>query len=200
MTDVLKNIKQSIKRGTVENFLAPKKPFAASMYSFSMFMISYYARVRQQLGLDYDSFMIVQTVVGHTLYHLNKNQNSPTSYQELETEWNKDMHSAAKIVEIFDNFSGGLSDKNANTNAKLTYSSICLVTNLPKETVRRKVKHLIKKNLLKTSNKNGITLGTQYKKIFSEFVPQTVADVTKLVKDWEKNGVLKSMLNFKILK
>ena len=197
MTDVLKNIKQSIKRGTAENFLASKKPFAATMYRFSMFMISYYARVRQQLGLDYDSFMIVQTVVGHTLYHLNKNQNSPTSYQELETEWNKDIHSAAKIVEIFDNFSGGLSDKNANTNAKLTYSSICLVTNLPKETVRRKINQLIKQNLLKISNKHGVVLGTQYKKIFSNFVPQTVADVTKLMKDWEKSGVLKNILNFK---
>ena len=200
MTDILNKIKESIKEGTAENFLNSKKPFAAGMYRFSMFVISYYARVRQQLDLDYDSFIIVQTVVGHTLYHLNKNKNSPTSYQELQTEWNKHIHSTAKVVEIFDNFPGSLGEKNADRNNKLTCSSICLVTNLPKETVRRKVKQLIKKNLLKTSNKNGITLGAQYKKIFSEFVPQTLADVTKLVKDWEKNGVLKSILNFKILK
>ena len=200
MMDVLESIKKSIKKGTAENFLLSKKPFATGMYRFSMFMISYYARVRQQLDLDYDSFIIVQTVVGHTLYHLNKNQNSPTSYLELEKEWGKNLHSSDKIVEIFDKFSGGIDDKDSNRSTKLTCSSICLVTNLPKETVRRKVKQLTKKNLLKTSNKNGITLGAQYKKIFSEFVPQTLADVTKLVKDWEKTGVLKSILNFKILK
>ena len=167
------------------------------MYRFSMFVISYYARVRQQLDLDYDSFMIVQTVVGHTLYHLNKNQNSPTSYLELEKEWGKNLHSSDKIVEIFDKFSGGIDDKDSNRSTKLTCSSICLVTNLPKETVRRKVKQLTKKNLLKMSSKNGVALGPQYKKIFSEFVPQTVADLTKLLKHWEKVGILKNIINFK---
>jgi hypothetical protein len=33
--------------------------------------------------------MIIQTVVSHTLYHINKNKNAPGSYMELETEWEK---------------------------------------------------------------------------------------------------------------
>ena len=53
------------------------------------------------------------------------------------------------------------------SNTKLTISSICLVTSLPKETVRRKVSELSKKNLLKISKKDGILLGSMYKKGFS---------------------------------
>ena len=81
---------------------------------------------------------------------------------------------------------------------KLSISSICLVTSLPKETTRRKVNGLSKKNLIKISKKTGITLGSQYIKIFRNYVPETAKDVTKLIKIWEKNGVLKSILNFKI--
>ena len=77
-------------------------------------------------------------------------------------------------------------------------SSICLVTSLPKETVRRKVGELIKKNLLIMSKKNGILLGSAYKKVFSEFTPQTTKEVTTLIKRWNKYGILKSILNFKI--
>ena len=138
-------------------------------------MISYYARFRDQLNLNYDSFMIIQTVVSHTLYHLSKNKNSPTSYLELETEWNKAINSGDRIVEIFESFKG------INSSTKLTYSSICLVTKLPKETVRRKANQLIKQELLKFSKKEGIILGAQYRKVFSNFVPQTVAELSKLV-------------------
>ena len=37
-----------------------------------------------------------------------------------------------------------------------------------------------------------------YKKVFSEFTPQTTKEVSKLIKNWEKTGILKSILNFKI--
>ena len=80
----------------------------------------------------------------------------------------------------------------------MTISSICLVTSLPKETVRRKVNELAKKNLLNISKKNGILLGSMYKKVFREFTPQTTKEVSKLIKNWEKTGILKSLLNFKI--
>ena len=82
-------------------------------------------------------------------------------------------------------------------SSKLTISSICLVTGLPKETVRRKVNELAKRNLLKTSQRDGVLLGSMYKKIFQNFVHQTTLEVSKLLKNWEKTGVLKSILNFK---
>ena len=80
----------------------------------------------------------------------------------------------------------------------MTVSSICLVTLLPKETVRRKVNELSKKNLLNISKKNGILLGSQYPNVFREFTPQTTQEVSRLIKNWDKNGILKSILSLKL--
>ena len=169
-----------------------QKPFADGMYRFSMFMIEYYSRVRRNLNLDYDSFMIIQTVVSHSLYQLSKNQSSAASYSELEIEW-------GKAIKVYDSeFSEYASEYKNKTNNKLTISSICLMINLPKETVRRKVNELCKINILKISKREGIRLGSSYKKIFQEFVPNTTLEVSKLLKKWEKSGVLKSLLSFRV--
>tara|TARA_B100001996_G_scaffold381727_1_gene371766 strand:- start:1389 stop:1859 length:471 start_codon:yes stop_codon:yes gene_type:complete len=156
-----------------------------------MFMIDYYARVRENLKMDYDSFMIVQTAVSHTLYQLNKKKNYGTSYSSLETTWDKIINRDVELLE-------SVSSYEVNTKNKLTISSVCLITKLPKETVRRKVNQLCSNNLLKISKREGITLGTSYKKIFQNFVPGTTLEVSKLIKLWEKSGVLKGLLSFRI--
>ena len=200
MTGILEQIskvRQKLKRNAVDALLA-QKPFAKGMYSFSMFMISYYSRVSRHLKLDYDSFMIVQTVVGHSLYLLNKKKPGSASYDELEMEWEK-LLNKDDLEEKVNMLQGKLDNPTiAKNKLRLTISSICLVTSLPKETVRRKVGELIKKNLLIMSKKNGILLGSAYKKVFSEFTPQTTKEVTTLIKRWNKYGILKSILNFKI--
>ena len=74
MDNILKTIdfvRHQIKKGPADTLLL-QKPFAKGMYKFSTFMLDYYARVRDQLRIDYDSFMIVQTVVRHILYTLSK--------------------------------------------------------------------------------------------------------------------------------
>jgi len=182
--DEIKSLKEKIIKSS-DNLLL-QKPFGSGMYLFTMFIIRYYTRVREQLKIDYDSFIILQTVVSHSLYLLSKKKGESQSYSELE----KLIINTNDISQIGENYS---SEKN---NLKLTISSICLVTSLPKETVRRKVNELINKNLLKISKKEGIVLGSQYKKVFQNYVPETVKDVTKLMKNWEKGGVLKSLLNF----
>ena len=191
MSSILKQIdkvRQKLKKGPTDMLLM-QKPFAHGMYRFSMFQINYYLRVREQLNIDYDSFMIIQSVVSHVLYHLNK-KNMSSSYQELENEWDKILN---KNNSVLDAVGGFIPQK---TNSKLTVSSICLVTSLPKETTRRKVNQLIKKNILKMGKANGIVLGPQYKKIFREFVPTTTIEVAKLIKSWEKTGILKNLLKF----
>jgi len=172
----IKSLRQKIRM--VTNQFQQNKPFALGMYSFTMFMINYYSRVQEKLKINYDSFMIIQTVVSHALYQLNKKNVGSKSYSELEEEWEK------LIV-----------NKN---NIKLTVSSICLLLELPKETVRRKVLHLCKKNLLKRTIKDGIFLGPMYKKVFKEFVPQTTQELSKLIRNWEETGILKSILSLKI--
>ena len=189
-----KSLRQTIRKGSDQ--LLSIKPFAVGMYGFVMVMISYYSRVREKLKIDYDSFMIIQTVVSHSLYQINKKTCGSQSYFELEGEWEKlmnknDIKEKVDFVrEKHENYS------NSKNIIKLTISSICLVTSLPKETVRRKVNEIAKKNLIKISKKEGILLGSQYNKVFQDYVPETVIDVSKLIKSWEKNGVLKSLLNF----
>jgi len=196
----IKSLRHKIRKGPSDQLLSIK-PFAAGMYDFVMVMISYYSRVREQLKIDYDSFMIIQTVVSHSLYQLNKKKVGSKSYFELEKEWEKLLVNKNEIPTLINSHS--ISHLNQaetpeKNNLKLTISSICLVTSLPKETVRRKVNELIKKNLLSMSKKNGILLGSQYSKVFREFTPETTKEVSKLIKSWDKNGILKSILSFKI--
>jgi len=193
----IRSLRQKIRKGPTDQLL-PIKPFAAGMYGFIMVMISYYSRVREQLKIDYDSFMIVQTVVSHSLYQLNKKKVGSKSYFELETEWEKLMNKnnlsekVENIQKYIENYS------NTKNNLKLTISSICLVTLLPKETVRRKTNELIKKNLLSISKRDGVLLGPAYKKVFREFTPTTTKEISRLIKNWENSGILKSLLNFTI--
>ena len=49
-----------------------EKNFSMGMYSFIMFIIGYYSRVKKQIKIDFDSFIIVQVVTSHALYILNK--------------------------------------------------------------------------------------------------------------------------------
>ena len=185
----IKSIRQKIRKGPSDKLLTIK-PFAAGMYGFVMIMISYYSRVREQLKIDYDSFMVIQTVVSHSLYQLNKKKVGSQSYFELEKEWEKLYSSKNEVTQMLDGRDA------LDNNLKLTISSICLVTSLPKETVRRKVSELSEKNLLNISKKDGIFLGSTYKKVFREFTPQTTKEVSRLIKNWEKSGILKSILNF----
>jgi len=191
MESILKEIDKvrlKLKRGATDTLLL-KKPFAEGMYRFSMFMISYYSRVRENLKIDYDSFMIVQTVVSNKLYALSKKKNLfNSSYEELETAWDSEKQNKDGVINVVSN----------TASSRLTVSSICLVTGLPKETVRRKVQELTRKKILINSKNEGLMLGASYKKIFQDFVPSTTKDVAKLLKQWEKSGVLKNLLSFKI--
>ena len=185
----INSLRHKIREGSDQ--LLSTKPFALGMYRFAMFVINYYARVREKLKIDYDSFMILQTVVSHSLYQLNKKKDGATSYSELAMEWEKLLINKKNISQIVKYTSS------KKINSKLTFSSICLVTSLPKESVRRKVNELAKKNFIIISKKAGILLGSQYMKVFKDFVPDTAIDVSKLLKSWEKSGVLKSLLDFK---
>tara|TARA_B100001964_G_scaffold196764_1_gene221464 strand:- start:58 stop:336 length:279 start_codon:yes stop_codon:yes gene_type:complete len=90
-----------------------------------MFMIDNYQSVRSMLKIDYENFIIIQTVISHFLHSMNK---------EEDADW-KRMWELVSDEETKDNLS----------KAKLNTASISLVTGLPRETVRRKLLELIKK-------------------------------------------------------
>jgi|TARA_B110000263_G_C15206366_1_gene463084 hypothetical protein len=187
----INKIRNKLKKSPTENLLM-QKPFAEGMYRFGMFIIDYYARVRQQLEIDYEAFMILQVTVSHQLYSLNKKRDlsNNKSYESVATEFDKLIESNHDVYEIFQH---DLKNKN-----KLTIASICLVLELPKETTRRKIIFLCKKNLLRISKKNGVFLGPAYKKVFQTFVPKTVYEMSKLLKSWKKSGALNHLVDFEI--
>ena len=196
----------------IANTKLKDKPFGLGMYGFVMFLINYYSRIKKELRLDYDSFMIIQVVVSHSLYEINKTPsfckicsnrtscihvNRRFSFSDLGYGWDNIIKKNSE--EFFEKDSQKIPLKRyMEKNTKLSISSICLVTNLPKETVRRKTAELCKKKILNCSSKKGITVGSNYKKIFDNFVPETTYDVMKLMKNWQKNGVLKSLLDLEV--
>ena len=152
-----------------------KEPlFSKGLYHWVMFVLSLYTRVREKLNIDYESFVILQVVVSHSLYEINKTGNK--TFAELEEQ----MTSITR-------------KKNIKTS-KLTFASIAEVLQLPRETVRRKVISLSKKDILTFSTFGGIKLGPSYKTIYKDFVGQTALDLSSLIKKWEKTGALKTLL------
>ena len=152
-----------------------KEPiFSQGLYHWVMFILSYYTRVRENLKIDFETFVILQVVVSHSLYQLNKS--GTKTFAELEDQ----------ITNI--------TQKKLRNNSKLTFASIAEVLQLPRETVRRKVLILTKRNILFLDAADGIKLGTAYKTIYKEFVSQTTLDMSSLVKKWKKSGALETLL------
>ena len=148
--------------------------FSKGLYEWIMFIISYYSRIKETLKIDFESFIILQVVVGHSLYQVNKTGSK--SYSEIKEHVEK------------------LSMVKLKKNLKLTFASISEVIQLPRETVRRKVIELCKKDILKFNSENGIKLGTAYQTIYKEFVSQTTMDMSTLVKKWKHSGALDKLL------
>ena len=148
--------------------------FSKGLYDWIMFVLSFYVRVREKLNIDFESFVILQVVVSHSLYEINKS--GPKTFIELGEQMVK------------------LRNKKTKSNTKLTFASISDVLSLPRETVRRKVLNLCKQNILSSDNDDGIKLGSGYKQIYGDFVKHTTHDISALAKKWKKSGVLDDLL------
>ena len=168
-----------------------QKTFGNGMYAFLMFMIEHYRRVKTDLKMDFDSFIIIQVVVSHEVY-IMQSFGTPKTYSEISEEFNK----VSKATDIDDSLLIFKAKELMNKiqKSKLTVSSICQVTTLPKETVRRKVRSLVTKNILTQNKSEGLLVGPGYKKIFDETVPKTTAALSKLIKKWKETGVLDKLL------
>ena len=65
-----------------------KEPiFSQGLYHWVMFILSYYTRVRENLKIDFETFVILQVVVSHSLYQLNKS--GTRTFSELEDQVQK---------------------------------------------------------------------------------------------------------------
>ena len=173
--DNIVNFNKVNKQKDIKNIKDIKEPmFSQGLYHWVMFILSFYTRVRENLKIDFETFVILQVVVSHSLYQLNKS--GTKTFAELEDQINK------------------ITQRKIKNNSKLTYASIAEVLQLPRETVRRKVLILSKRNILSSDAIDGIKLGTAYKAIYKEFVTQTTLDMSSLVKKWKKSGALETLL------
>jgi len=149
--------------------------FSKGLYDWTMFIIVFYSRVRKTLKIDFSSFVILQVVVSHSLYHLNKK--GLKTFSEIEENVN-----ILSVTEL-------------NKNKKLTMSSIANMLQVPRETVRRKTLSLEKKKILKYVGRDGVQLGPNYKTIYKDFVSQTTVDLSKLIKRWKQSGIIDKFLS-----
>ena len=170
--DNIVNFNKVNKQKDIKNIKEPI--FSQGLYHWVMFILSFYTRVRENLKIDFETFVILQVVVSHSVYQLNKS--GTKTFTELEDQIKN------------------ITEKKLKNNSKLTYASIAEVLKLPRETVRRKVLILTKRNILFSDAADGIKLGTAYKTIYKEFVSETTLDISSLVKKWKKSGALETLL------
>ena len=57
--------------------------FSKGLYDWVMFVLNFYSRVKNTLKIDFESFVILQVVVSHYLYELNKE--GIKTFSELES-------------------------------------------------------------------------------------------------------------------
>ena len=92
-----------------------KPTFSKGLYEWIMFIISYYSRIKETLKIDFESFIVLQVVVGHSLYQISKTESK--NYSEIKER--VEMLPMGKLKK----------------NLKLTFASISEAIPLPRETI-----------------------------------------------------------------
>jgi hypothetical protein len=154
---------------------ANEMAFTRAAYYWIMMIIDHFQKTKEMLNIDYESYVITQTVVSHFLNNINK---------EEEADWKK-MWELTNSKKAKDNFS----------KPKLIISSISLITGLPKETVRRKLLELNKKKILVSNRKKGLQLGEKFERFHKKFLQHTTIKISEMLNKWEKIGALEFILN-----
>jgi len=161
-----------------KNKIKENENFSSGFYDWAIFLINFYQRINKKLGLDFESFLILQVVVSYNVYLINKNKK--VSLEALSFEFEQSSNS------------------DFLSNLKLTVTSISSSLDMPRETVKRKVLVLQNKKFLKINPNNAIQLGKKYAEIFSEFASGTTLDLARLMQRWDNKGIIKQFLSLKI--
>ena len=161
-----------------KNKIKENENFSSGFYDWAIFLINFYQRINKKLGLDFESFLILQVVVSYNVYLINKKKE--VSLEALSFEFEQSSNS------------------DFLSNLKLTVTSISSSLDMPRETVKRKVLVLQNKKFLKINPNKTIQLGNKYAEIFSEFASGTTLDLARLMQRWDNKGIVKQFLNLKI--
>ena len=144
-----------------KNKIKENENFSSGFYDWAIFLINFYQRINKKLGLDFESFLILQVVVSYNVYLINKKKE--VSLEALSFKFEQSSNSEFL------------------SNLKLTVTSISSSLDMPRETVKRKVLVLQNKKFLKINPNKTIQLGNKYAEIFSEFASGTTFDFARLM-------------------
>ena len=161
-----------------KNKIKENKNFSSGFYDWAIFLITFYQRINKKLGLDFESFLILQVVVSYNVYLINKNKE--ISLESLSFAFEKSSN--AKVL----------------SSPRLTVTSISSSLNMPRETVKRKVLLLQNNKFLRINPNKTIQLGKKYTEIFSDFASGTTLDLARLLQRWDKKDIVRKFLNLKI--
>ena len=161
-----------------KNKIKENKNFSSGFYDWAIFLITFYQRINKKLGLDFESFLILQVVVSYNVYLINKNKE--ISLESLSFAFEKSSN--AKVL----------------SSPRLTVTSISSSLNMPRETVKRKVLLLQNNKFLRINPDKTIQLGKKYTEIFSDFASGTTLDLARLLQRWDKKDIVRQLLNLKI--
>ena len=161
-----------------KNKIKENKNFSSGFYDWAIFLITFYQRINKKLGLDFESFLILQVVVSYNVYLINKNKE--ISLESLSFAFEKSSN--AKVL----------------SSPRLTVTSISSSLNMPRETVKRKVLLLQNNKFLRINPNKTIQMGKKYTEIFPDFASGTTLDLARLLQRWDKKDIVRQLLNLKI--
>ena len=161
-----------------KNKIKENKNFSSGFYDWAIFLITFYQRIKKKLGLDFESFLILQVVVSYNVYLINKNKE--ISLESLSFAFEKSSN--AKVL----------------SSPRLTVTSISSSLNMPRETVKRKILLLQNNKFLRINPNKTIQLGKKYTEIFPDFASGTTLDLARLLQRWDKKDIVRQILNLKI--
>ena len=150
--------------------------YRETLFHLINFRCRQYRDSRSMIGIDYDSFMIISCIGAHYL------KNNTPDGSNWDTVWE---NTRSKNVE------------NHYSSKKLTIFALANVMELPKETVRRKVKVLKKRKFINYSTKFGLSPTDKIEDIMKPFAKKELYALSSFLQALKKHKSLEQLLNLK---
>ena len=150
--------------------------YSETLYHLINFRTEQFQQSKSMIGIDYDSFMILNVMGSHYIKNNNKmGKNWDDVWEDLRE---------SKLEEFY-------------TSKKLTIFAVANILSLPRETVRRKIDILKKKKLINHSTKLGLMPTSKSEEIMKPFAAKEIKSLSKFLQSLKKNKSLDEILNLK---
>ena len=148
--------------------------FGKAAYHVVMFLVEHFRIVKEELNIDYESFIILQVIKSHYLY--NKTKEGDITWSD---NWkNIESNEAKKTLR----------------KKRLSILAISEILQLPQETTRRKIQKLIEMKILIKDSSSGIIYDERfvnfhkvYSTKFAKIVANFILSLNESDKDFFRN-------------